>query len=261
MIMKKLWNREALKSFFKKGQLPSELHFEYLIESTVNILDDRFTKSDENGLQLSPVGAAENLISILNDPAAKDPKWQLRLKDDETGAGLSFDSVDRDAAGNVRNTSRFFLGDNGKIGIGTTKPRTQMEIAGTLGVMSRIGSYVIGKAPGDGEWHNVLEQDVDGVQAFEIVARIDGPPKRGKYAMTHAIALSTFGGSNHRIKQVRAHFGWFLNRIEFRWKGTTHKYNLQVRTRSHYGFTESQTNFMIRYHITCLWDDSIFQQL
>ena len=62
----------------------------------------------------------------------------------------------------------------------------------------------------------------------------------GRYAMAHAIALSTFGGksSRNRIKNTNAYYGSFMNRLSFRWVGEMHNYELQVRTRRHYGVSE-----------------------
>jgi hypothetical protein len=98
------------------------------------------------------------------------------------------------------------------------------------------------------------------MQSFEVVARIAGPPGRSKYAITHAIALRTFGGkgSRSKIPQTRTYYGWFWNRIEFRWEGSTYDYSLQVRTRQHYGSNDDGEISMIKYHVASLWDDQLF---
>ena len=254
--MKKLWNRESLRSFFRKGKLPSEVHFSYLIDSSVNKIDDGFNKSDADGLQLSPTGSNNNVLSIYKAPSEQYPSWQLGLQDNETGAGLSFNSVQENADGSVDNTSRFFLAKNGNVGIGTSQPQTKLHVNGTFSTKTRIGSLT-GQVPGDGSWHDVVA-NLDGAQAFEAVASIEGPAKRGKHAITHALALSTFGGSRHRIRQDRAYYGWFWNRIEFRWHGKTRNFKLQVRTRTHYGLSSEKSNYMIRFHVTRLWDPSVF---
>jgi hypothetical protein len=259
--MKKLWNRESLKGFFQKGQLPTQVHFEYLIESTINKIDDGFNKTDANGLQLAPTGADSNVLSIFKAPSESLPSWQIGLQDSEKGAGLSFNSVSEnvDGAAATRDT-RLFLANNGNIGIGTTAPRTELDVNGTLGTGTRIGTYnKIDAVPGDGAWKDILT-DLKGIQAFEVVASINGPSKRGKYAITHAIALSTFGGSRQKIRQTRAYFGWFWNRVEFRWHGEIDNFRLQVRTRTNYGTKGDNTQCMIRFHVTRLWDDAIFQQ-
>lgn len=253
--MKKFWDRESLKSFFRNGQLPTEVHFKYLIDSTINKLDDGISKSREHGLQLSPAANAESIISISKNPTDPNPSWQMSIKNEENSMGLSFDSV----ANDNEKKSRLFLADNGNIGIGNTNPRTQLEVSGTLGTGSRIGTLKTGQVDGDGQWHCVIG-GLKGVEAFEVVARIDGPPSRGKYAITHAVALGTYGGSGSRIKQVRAYYGWFMNRIEFRWHGNVKEYCLQVRTRSNYGLTTENEPLKIRFHITRLWDDLAMKQ-
>lgn len=251
-----LFNRESLKAFFKKGQSPSELHFSYLIESMINKLDDGFSKNEEDGFQLSPIGDADTVLSIFKEQTDTSPSWQINLKEDSRKQGLSFDHVDLDESGREKPGSVLFLSNDGKVGIGTEMPRVQLEIAGTTGIHTRIGAYAIRSVPGDGKWHPVLS-GLDGIQAFEVMAQIKGPAGRGKYAMTHGIALCAFGGSKRKIRQTRTYFGWFWNRIEFRWSGDTHQYNLDVRTRSHYGLQPDKQPFPITCHITRLWDDQI----
>lgn len=74
----------------------------------------------------------------------------------------------------------------------------------------------------------------------------------------HAHALSTFGKSHHKIRKTQAHYGWFWNKIDIRFTGSTYNYKLQLRTRSNYG-----PGHMINYHITKLWDanmDALFNE-
>lgn len=245
-MKKDLWNRDRLKHLFSKGSSPSEAHFGYLIDSMINKIDDGFDKTSQDGLQLTPTGDTGKVLSVFKNQGEQQPNWQLSL-DKDSGA-LSFDHLQQAADGKVVNTTNLVLGDDGRVGI-----------EGVLSIRTRVGAFV-GQVPGDGKWHDVLS-NLDDVHAFEVLARIDGAKGRGKYALTHAIALSTFGGSCNRVKQVRAYYGWFWNRIEFRWHGKeTRRYSLQVRTRSHYGLTEGAP-YMIRFQLTQLWDDSIFKGL
>lgn len=256
--MKNLWNRESLKNFFRKGQAPSEVHFAYLIDSTINKLDDGFTKTDTNGLQLSPTGPTNNIISIFRDPSEENPSWRINLQNDENGSGLSISSIQENEDGIATPESRLFLANNGNIGIGTTNPRTRLEVQGTLASSARIGANT-GRVPGNGQWQDILT-GLSGMQAFEAVARIDGRPNHGKRAMTHAIALCSFGHSG-RIRQTRAYIGMFWNRIEFRWlREEKDHYKLQLRTRTNYGLTKEGISYEIRYHLTQLWDDNVFPQ-
>ena len=80
----------------------------------------------------------------------------------------------------------------------------------------------------------------------------------GRYAIAHTIALSTFGGrgSRSKIKSTVAHYGSFLNKIEFRFTGEMHDYELQVRTRRHYG-NDSNTGepYQIHFNLTKIFTD------
>jgi hypothetical protein len=254
--MKKLWNREALKGFFRKGQFPTESHFGYLIDSQVNKLDDGFSKTDKDGFKLSPTGQENTVISIFSSATESDPNWQLNLKNDPSGIGLAFDSYEaKDPP--IKNT-RLFLAENGHVGIGTTEPQTLLDVNGITSTKTRIGSLKIGEVDGDGEYKDILS-DLNGIQGFEVVAKIEGAPGRGKYAITHAIALGAFSGGTNRIQQTRSYYGWFFNRIDFRWRAVGDKYALQVRSFQHYGLKPDGTPYKIKYHICSLMDDSIFK--
>jgi hypothetical protein len=263
IIMKSIFNRVTLKGFFSKGKVPTEVQFVNLIDSMVNKMDDGFDKTTEDGLRLSATGKDNNVLSIFSSAGEQNSGWQVAFNQEDNGTrGLSFDRVVTDNDGKRVKKKVLTLADNGNVGIGiNTTPRTALEVGGVIGISTRVGTYKIGQVDGDGAWKDILT-GLKSMHAFEIVARIDGPPKRGKYAITHAIAVSAFGGGRNRVKQVRAHYGWFWNRIEFRWHGsTTTDYSLQVRTNSNYGKKEDNTAFMIRYHITQLWDDALFQDI
>lgn len=249
-----LLNRETLKNFFRKGKFPSEVHFSDLIDSTVNKIDDGFAKSEQDGLQLAPQGESSRLISFFEKVSDALPRWQLNLKKEEKSEGLSFDKVETGRDGQPETVSRLFLHQNGNVGVHTTEPAFPLEVNGAAAMKGRVGTCYAGQVEGDGKWHDIIT-GLDGVHAFEIVARIDGPPSQGKYAISHAIAVSAFGKSRNRIRQTRSHFGWFWNRIEMRWKGSIRDNNLQIRTRSHYGIDPELGVCMIRYHVTSLWDE------
>jgi hypothetical protein len=258
MTKKKLWNRESLKGFFQKGKVPTEVHFEYLIESNVNKLDDGFNRTDENGLLLAPTSSSNNIISLLKDPVAEHPSWQISLQTDENGTGFSLGNIQETADDRTEHVPRLFLTEEGKVGINTTAPKTTLDVEGTIACKTRVGAFKFGEVPGDGHFHDILS-NMKEPQAFEVVARIDGPPKKGKYALTHAIVLIPYGKSRFRIKQTRAYFGFFWNRIELCCKGEVNDFSLQIRTRSPYISDDDQKSILkIRYHITQLWDDSLF---
>ena len=59
-----------------------------------------------------------------------------------------------------------------------------------------------GTIPADGIWHNVFENALSGIHAYEIIALAKGKPKEGRYCLLHAIAISTFGKSNPKISKT-----------------------------------------------------------
>lgn len=264
--MAPLFTRESLKHFFKKGKFPSEVHFSHLIDSSVNKLDDGFAKSEEDGLQLAPQGKSDRLISFFKHINDTHPEWQINFREIDNRNGLSIESVSTDAEGKQISHSWVFIDKEGRIGLNNTEPQHLLDVNGTVGMHTRVGSFLAGSVPGDGKWYPILS-GLRGLQAFEVVARIGGLKNRGKYALTHAIALSTYGRSKSKIKQVRAHYGWFWNRISLRWKAKWQKeeggegewvYSLQVRTRSHYGNLPLTGEVVpIRFHITRLWNDEM----
>ena len=256
--MKKLWNRESLKHFFRKGQSPTEAHFAYLIDSQINKIDDGFAKSDEEGLKLAPAGSETTIMSIYKSSVENLPEWQLNIGREPGKGILSFDAVSADQHGKLLRESKMVLSEARGVGIGTSEPRTALEVNGTAGFHTRVGTYSLGEADADGTWRPIISR-LNSPSAFEVVARVDGGSGRGKYAVTHAIALGTFGGGKNTIRQTRSYYGLFWNRIDLRWKSEDHFYSLEIRTYQHYGLKPDGTAYRIRYHISSLLDDAVFK--
>ncbi|WP_408042715.1 hypothetical protein [Tenacibaculum litopenaei] len=248
----KLLNRQSLKVLFTAGARPKESNFFSLIDSMVNKVDDGISKTEEDGLILSPEGKeSDRVISVYQNVEDELPQWSVSLQQKEDRSL----SIEAPVTKNDQKTVMSFQ-KSGEVGIGTQKPRTTLEVAGVLGAETRVGTYKIGQVKADGEWHSIVT-DLDGCMAFEIMAQV-GKKKTGRYALMHAHALSTFGKSHHKIRKTQAHYGWFWNKIDIRFTGSTYNYKLQLRTRSNYG-----PGHMINYHITKLWDanmDALFNE-
>ena len=257
-------DRKTLAKYFKKGRFPSAVHFEDLIDSMVNKIDDGIDKSEGEGLQLAPQHNAETVISFFKQLVESQlPEWQVKLKSSNNQNGLSFDRVVPGKDGKAESESLFFLDNDQRVGIKTLQPRFDLEVNGSLGAKRRIGTYAIGMVDADGEWHKILT-GLDKLQAFEVMAVAKGPPGDGKYAMTHALAISTYGKSKNKIRQIKAHFGrfvWHRYKIELRWSGDIHDYNLEIRTRRHFGADTTHGMSKIKYHITSLWDEDSFDEM
>jgi hypothetical protein len=233
-----LQNRNSLKNFFKKGQLPSESHFLDLIDSMINKVDDGMSKNMDDGLMLSPIGGSKKLISFYKSIEEKSPAWSLEINQGDGNLNIN----------NHIGDSVLTLTNSGKVGINNNVPGHELDVNGSVSMGGRIGNAYKGKVLGDGKWHQILT-DINGCHALEIVAGI-GKKKTGRYALVHAFALSAFGKSKSKIDIRQAYYGVRSNRIEFRWTGTTYSFNLEMRTRNTY-----DGEFYIQYFISKLWFD------
>ena len=74
-------------------------------------------------------------------------------------------------------------------------------------------------------------------------------PRKGAHAITHVIAVGTYGKSKGGINQTQNFFGRSRNRIELRWQGDYFNYALQIRSIRPYA---KETN--IKYHVGLLWE-------
>jgi hypothetical protein len=238
-----LQNRETLKSYFKKGQLPSEGNFNDLIDSLINKIDDGMSKTVDEGLMLSPIGESKKLLSLYRGIEDKNPIWRIEVEDNNSNLCYT----------NKLGDTVLAIDDSGKAGINTALPETELDVKGVVSMSGRTGNAYKGKVPADGQWH-IIAESLNGCQMFEIIAGV-GKKKTGKYAMAHAIAISTYGASKNRIKVTRGRYGIWNNRINFKWTGTTYNFNLEIRTRVNYG-----DNISICYNIQKLWHDAFMDE-
>ena len=246
-----LFNRITLKNFFRTGSVPTEVHFSNLIDSTINKIDDGFSKSAEDGLKLTPNGESGKLISFYEGVkgTSTEASWSLIINPGEVARGLS--------VGEKAGNSRLFFKEGGNVGVGTVMPSHKLEVEGTVAAQARVGTYNnTSEVPADGEWHIILD-DLEACHAFEIVAKAEGVKKRGKYAISHAIAVSTHGNMGSSIRITQAYYGWVWHRIKFRWRKAAHgRYRLETKTVGHYGMDNDDEVIPIKFHITSLWDKS-----
>ncbi len=241
-------NRDTLKNFFSKGALPSEEQFHDLIDSAVNQIDEGFDKSPEGGLEITPVGNHDGLISFFRSTDPERSLWSINY-----GANQQTFLFNN----NLNDVTPLSLTDDGKVGVNTNSPCWTLDVNGVISAQGRVGTYRQGMVPADGKWHNVTEE-LDGVQAFEIMAGA-GLKGSGKYALIHAIALNTFNPKGawfnifNRKKRIKCHQAYYRSisdKLKLRWIGENHKYYLQLRSNSDYG-----ENIGIRFYVSKLWFD------
>ena len=239
-------NRETLKNYFKKGSLPSEKEFANLIDSMLNTIDDGFEKTEDEGLKISALGNSDTLAGFYRDIEQKSAIWSMEFKAPEDR--LLFKG---------RQGTVLSLGHDGRVGINTDTPAAELDVSGTLASRGRMGTFEgkhkNGRVPADGKAHTILE-GLDGCRAFEIMAGAGGGNKSGQYALTHAVAMSTFNDKTD-IDLRQAWYGSRCNRIKLWWEGKQQNYRLKIKTCCCYG-----EGAAIRYHITDLWFDPYMKE-
>lgn len=236
-------NRQTLKEGFKNGNRPTQQDFENLIDSTMNILDDGFSKSPESGMGLAPLLGEGVVMSIYREPADVDPLWEVSV--DPDNGSLKIGRFNKNGAEPL-----IILTREGNISLGAAEK--DIVFSGTLNTPGRKGTFLTGKVPANGKWQDITS-NLEGCWALEVVAGC-GKRNAGKHALLVATAIHCFG-SHAKVKKVRSHYGTFGNRLCLRWIKTGFSCRLQVKTVFNYG-----DGVMIRYHISKLWDNPLMDK-
>jgi len=158
-------NRQTLYERFETGMRPSGNHFKDLIYSAINKRDDGISKSFEHGLKLAPQDKegkkGENVISFYEQIDGRDPLWTFSLTQDKLLCVKSH--VD----GEVK--VLLTLTPDGKVGIMNQDPQTTLDVNGSIGMATRIGTYKQGTINANGIWQTILP-GLKGCTMFEVVA-------------------------------------------------------------------------------------------
>jgi hypothetical protein len=245
-------NRDTLKNFFKKGALPSEDQFGDLIDSTVNMVDEGFSKTPQNGLEIASLGEHDTLVSFFQGSDSERPTWTMAHGHD--GDNLLFSNGEDKVASPL-----LALTPEGRVGVNTGAPEWDLDVKGVIRAEGRIGANPTTETaiPANGKWHDITGP-LAGCHAFEVMAGV-GKKKSGKYALMHAIAVNTFnpGGFffnlfnlKKRIRYSQSYYYSLGDKLKLRWHQEGPHYYLQIRTNTDYG-----EGIRIRYYLTRLWFD------
>ena len=245
-------NRNTLKAYFTNGSLPTEHQFTDLIDSTLNVIDEGFDKTAEQGFKVAQLGNTGYLISFFENIAVKKPLWSLKV--DLNSKSLSFEaSSASDRTSQQDAVQALSLAPEGRVGVRKTNPDFELDVDGTVASRGRIGRAGEREAPADGQWHDITGV-LEGCHAFEIMAGV-GAKGTGKYALLHAFAMNTFSGKSS-ITPHHAHYGSRCSRIRLRWikENDSRKYRLQLKTGCPYG-----DGIKVKYYLTRLWFDHFME--
>jgi hypothetical protein len=246
-------NRSTLKRYFRKGALPSEDHFNDLIDSTLNTIDEGFDKTPENGFEVSLVGDHRRLISFFKSGAVKDAVWTIDYDGEHDRLLIKKPHADANTP-----PAMTFSGD-GHVGVKNASPEHTLDVGGVVVAQGRLGANPDNQktVAADGDWHNITGA-LRGCHAIEVMAGV-GSKGTGRYALMQAVAINTFNprgwlfnflNLKKRIKYQQSYYLARGNRIKLRWRHEGEHYTLQMRTACAYG-----DDVKIRFYLTNLWFD------
>ena len=130
-------DRATLKSYFRKGALPTAEHYRDLIDSSVNQIEDGFDKTNAEGLAISSTGGAHRLVSLYEGAGATDPSWVMEHGD--RGDGTLHLSPGLAKQGETQTTSTLSLHPSGYVGISQPEPAHALDVAGAVRMSARLG--------------------------------------------------------------------------------------------------------------------------
>lgn len=218
-------DRETLKSYFRKGNIPTEEQFASLIDSMHNVHDDgEFKVTVNDGIVLVPSGGGKTVATIYEGkPLSPDatPSWRMSIGDEEeleirNGKGDTVLVLGQD--GGVTVPGKMRAGQYHGTGDGETSP----DGDGTF----RINA--------DGHWHDLPVEHADkgrrsdGCRVYRICACWHHP-RSGRYSVCEAVA-SHSDGSRRRIISSRKHWWGWSGKIKLRWQ--LHDGHLYLQMRS-----------------------------
>ncbi len=254
---KKLTSRETLRNYFNTGCLPKAKHFHDLIDSTLNMEDEGFNKTPEDGLQVFTRGGESSLLSFFREGVDLGvPPWRVRFDTGRDSLQFAHTSGDDEgsepgsepAAGDEARADPLAvlsLAPGGRVGVNVTQPECELDVGGVVKARGRMGIMPDrvpdgGEKPepghpappllADGKWHNITGE-LTGCQALEVLAGVGGRVGEGQYSLVRATALnaysppgwyfSPFGFNflNHKnkISVQQAYYRSRRDKLELRW--------------------------------------------
>lgn len=290
-------SRDTLKSYFAAGRRPSADEFADLVDSTLNIQDEGFSKTPADGLRISSLGANPALMSFYSAASAgAEAEWvtafaggrrQFTISRPAAGDApvLTLDATDADIGEDETDWRWAVTGERPvrtRVGVNNPEPREALDVGGAIRSYGRIG-HEVGPLLADG-LYKPLTGDLRGCHAFEVVAGV-GHRNTGRFALMHAIALNTFNpywwynpfGIKRRIVHHHAYYSRPADRLQLRWTskgpfahdkakrhGADGVYRLEIRTRRNYCDARRSTRgasdpgqVYFRAYVTQLWFDDL----
>ena len=206
--------RHTLKSYFQKGDVPTEEQFAELIDSVPNIVDDGEAVRTEDGWALYPRKGGKMGVS-LHEAAGEPAAWKLTLTSDK---GLAIKNEAGEALLELKQDKNIVLHASVQQEGGGDEPEPDPQ------------DYLVIEA--DKKWATLKEiTDIKESSRVYTVMALYRDREFGICKLTRAIAIC-LNNVEQWVESPRKHWWGWSGYIRLRWQADRDKTYLQIRSTS-----------------------------
>lgn len=207
-------DRHTLKSYFQKGDVPTEEQFAELIDSVPNIVDDGEAVRTEDGWALYPRKGGKMGVS-LHEAAGEPAAWKLTLTSDK---GLAIKNEAGEALLELKQDKNIVLHASVQQEGGGDEPEPDPQ------------DYLVIEA--DKKWATLKEiTDIKESSRVYTVIALYRDREFGICKLTRAIAIC-LNNVEQWVESPRKHWWGWSGYIRLRWQADRDKTYLQIRSTS-----------------------------
>ena len=207
-------DRHTLKSYFQKGDVPTEEQFAELIDSVPNIVDDGEAVRTEDGWALYPRKGGKMGVS-LHEAAGEPAAWKLTLTSDK---GLAIKNEAGEALLELKQDKNIVLHASVQQEGGGDEPEPDPQ------------DYLVIEA--DKKWAPLKEiTDIKESSRVYTVMALYRDREFGICKLTRAIAIC-LNNVEQWVESPRKHWWGWSGYIRLRWQADRDKTYLQIRSTS-----------------------------
>lgn len=207
-------DRHTLKSYFQKGDVPTEEQFAELIDSVPNIVDDGEAVRTEDGWALYPRKGGKMGVS-LHEAAGEPAAWKLTLTSDK---GLAIKNEAGEALLELKQDKNIVLHASVQQEGGGDEPEPDPQ------------DYLVIEA--DKKWATLKEiTDIKESSRVYTVMALYRDREFGICKLTRAIAIC-LNNVEQWVESPRKHWWGWSGYIRLRWQADRYKTYLQIRSTS-----------------------------
>lgn len=210
-------DRKTLKSYFQRGDVPTEEQFAELIDSVPNIVEDGQAVCTEKGWAFHPKAGGKMCVT-LHEAEGKPAVWTLELTPDK---GLAIANGAGETLLELKQEKKIILHASVEQEEGGTEPVPAPQ------------DYREVKA--DKRWTDLVEivDMKEGSRVYTVIA-LYRDKDLGVCKLTRATAIC-LNSVEQRVESLRRHWWGWSGRIRLRWQEKDGKTCLQIRsTRNSY---------------------------